>query len=410
MDTDAEQLEPVEGKTEDELEELPVLTVRDTVVFPGAMLPITVGRPASVALVNSLGENRTIAVVSQLDPRVDAPTPEDLYQVGAICVMHKAIRVPKDNLLLFCEGIERIRTREFTAREPFLKARVERIAEQEPEDTPELQALRQNVAKPKANHGRRKRFVAFDEAQMQIVQLSAIIGPIRNVRPPVALRARLPCRGAKLDENRFSRRDGYRLRRQLGILPRRAIPRGKRRRQIDRALRGRGVGDPDLSAQSAVGNAGLNLRIADENGGVDPQMRAAKYAAGDALAPFRPMRRDRAAVPIGSHRKPQKIFPARLHLRGQVEDLRREGGNFRADFLQRCLIAAHVAIRLMVHGAQLEAHHAAARRFGDADPPLIDARLEIDALFQPSSAGDLDFSPRAPLRLKVPLAAQIDYG
>jgi ATP-dependent Lon protease len=127
------------------LEELPILTVRDTVIFPGALLPITVGRPSSVALVQSLGENRTLAVISQLDPRVDTPGPEDLYEVGTLCVMHKAIRVPKDNLLLFCEGMERVRTRGFTGTEPFLKARVERIADMEPESTPEMEALRQNV-------------------------------------------------------------------------------------------------------------------------------------------------------------------------------------------------------------------------------------------------------------------------
>src|SRR5581483_6475084 len=90
-------------------EELPILTVRDTVIFPGALLPITVGRPSSVALVQSLGENRRIAVVAQLDPRVDTPGPEDLYATGTICVMHKVVRVPRENLLLFCEGISRIR-------------------------------------------------------------------------------------------------------------------------------------------------------------------------------------------------------------------------------------------------------------------------------------------------------------
>src|SRR5579885_1900717 len=79
------------------------------------------------------------------NPRVDVPTPEDLYPVGTICVLHKAIRVPKENLLLFCEGVSRIRTTEFTAREPFLKAKVERIPDIEPETTPELEALRQNV-------------------------------------------------------------------------------------------------------------------------------------------------------------------------------------------------------------------------------------------------------------------------
>ena len=135
---------PVETPAEP-LEEMPILTVRDTVIFPGAMLPITVGRPSSVALVNSLGENRLLAVVSQLDPRVDTPGPDDLYQVGTVCVMHKAIRVPKDNLLLFCEGLARMRTREFTATEPFLRARIERIPEVEPEITAEVEALRQNV-------------------------------------------------------------------------------------------------------------------------------------------------------------------------------------------------------------------------------------------------------------------------
>jgi ATP-dependent Lon protease len=124
------------------LEDLPVLTVRDTVIYPGALLPITVGRPSSLALVQSLGENRTLAVVSQVDPRVEAPGPEDLFQVGTVCVMHKAIKVPKDNLLLFCEGLARIRTQEFTANEPFLRARVERLPEVEPEVTPEIEALR----------------------------------------------------------------------------------------------------------------------------------------------------------------------------------------------------------------------------------------------------------------------------
>jgi ATP-dependent Lon protease len=126
-------------------EELPVLTVRDTVIFPGSMIPITVGRPSSVALVQSLGENRNLAIVSQLDPRVDTPGPDDLYQVGTLCVLHKVVRVPKENLLLFCEGVSRIRTREFTAREPFLKARIERIPDIEPEMTGEVEALRQNV-------------------------------------------------------------------------------------------------------------------------------------------------------------------------------------------------------------------------------------------------------------------------
>jgi ATP-dependent Lon protease len=96
-------------------------------------------------LAQSLGENRRLAVISQLDPRVDAPAPDDLYEIGTLCVMHKAIPVSKDNLLLFCEGLERIKTRGYTATDPFLRAKVETIPDIEPEVTPEVEALRQNV-------------------------------------------------------------------------------------------------------------------------------------------------------------------------------------------------------------------------------------------------------------------------
>jgi ATP-dependent Lon protease len=134
-----------DAAVESELEEMPVLTVRETVIYPGALLPVTVGRPSSLALVQSLGENRVIAVISQLDPRVESPGPDDLYQVGTLCVMHKAIKVPRENLLLFCEGVARIRTREFTATEPYLRAKVERLVETEAALSPEIEALRQNV-------------------------------------------------------------------------------------------------------------------------------------------------------------------------------------------------------------------------------------------------------------------------
>src|SRR5438105_5496853 len=145
MPVEEQQAERAAGDEAAPLEELPVLTARDTVIYPGAMLPVTVGRPSSLALVQSLGENRMLAVVSQLDPREESPGPDDLYQIGTVCVMHKAIKVPRESLLLFCEGIARIRTLEYTATEPYLRAKVERLAEVEPEVTPEIEALRQNV-------------------------------------------------------------------------------------------------------------------------------------------------------------------------------------------------------------------------------------------------------------------------
>ena len=125
-------------------EELPILTVRDTVIFPHALLPINVGRPSSMALIGSLGENRLLGVVSQLDPHEESPGPKDLYEVGTVAMIHKVVRM-KEGLLLFCEGISRMRTLGYTATEPYLKAHVERLPELEPEPTPELEALRRDV-------------------------------------------------------------------------------------------------------------------------------------------------------------------------------------------------------------------------------------------------------------------------
>jgi ATP-dependent Lon protease len=61
---------------------LPVLPVRDTVLFPHAVLPLTVGRESSVQLINSLGEDKTIIVVAQREARVDNPQPTDLFAVA----------------------------------------------------------------------------------------------------------------------------------------------------------------------------------------------------------------------------------------------------------------------------------------------------------------------------------------
>jgi ATP-dependent Lon protease len=126
------------------IEEVPILPVRDTVLFPHGLLPISVGRPGSVALVRSLGENRSIGIVSQLDARADSPAPNELHPIGTLVVIHKIVPM-REGLLLFCEGVSRLRTVEFTATEPYLRARIERLPEVEPQITPQLEALRQNV-------------------------------------------------------------------------------------------------------------------------------------------------------------------------------------------------------------------------------------------------------------------------
>src|SRR5258708_5367641 len=124
---------------------LPVLPVRDTVLFPHAVLPLTVGRESSVQLINSLGEDKTIVVVAQREARVDSPQPSDLYTVGTSAIVHKVVKMPNQSLFVFAEGLERVRLGEFTQLTPFMRASVSPIPEAIPPDSSEIEALQRNV-------------------------------------------------------------------------------------------------------------------------------------------------------------------------------------------------------------------------------------------------------------------------
>ena len=108
---------------------LPLLPVRDTVLFPHAVLPLTVGRESSVQLINSLGDDKTIVVVAQREARVDSPQPTDLFSVGTLAVVHKVVRMPNQSLFVFAEGLERVKVTEYTQLTPFMRATVETIPE-----------------------------------------------------------------------------------------------------------------------------------------------------------------------------------------------------------------------------------------------------------------------------------------
>jgi ATP-dependent Lon protease len=124
---------------------LPILPVRDTVLFPHAVLPLTVGRESSVQLINSLGDDKTIVVVAQREARVDAPQPSDLYSVGTLAVVHKVVKMPNQSLFVFAEGMERVRITEFAQLTPFMRGRTEPVPESIPPASSELEALQRNV-------------------------------------------------------------------------------------------------------------------------------------------------------------------------------------------------------------------------------------------------------------------------
>src|ERR1700733_11230174 len=108
--------------------ELAILPVRDTVLFPGGVMPLTVGRESSLALLNSLeGNERLLGVVAQLDPRVEDPTDVDLHRTGTMARIHKTVKMPNGNLVVFVEGLARIQIVGLAGLKPFLRARVEAV-------------------------------------------------------------------------------------------------------------------------------------------------------------------------------------------------------------------------------------------------------------------------------------------
>jgi ATP-dependent Lon protease len=136
---DAAQQTLIEGRA------IPVLPVRDTVLFPHAVLPLTVGRESSIQLIQSLGEEKTILVVTQRDARQDIPQGIDLYHIGTRATVHKVVKMPNQSLFVFTEGNERVRLGEFIQTMPFMTAECEPVEDIEPDVTPETEALQRNV-------------------------------------------------------------------------------------------------------------------------------------------------------------------------------------------------------------------------------------------------------------------------
>jgi ATP-dependent Lon protease len=125
---------------------LSILPVRDTVLFPGAVLPLTVGRESSLALVNALqGDEKLLGVVAQLDPRVEDPAAADLHKVGTLARVHKTVKMPNGNVVIFLEGLQRIQVVDLIGLRPYLRARVQAEPDIIGEADTELEALQRNA-------------------------------------------------------------------------------------------------------------------------------------------------------------------------------------------------------------------------------------------------------------------------
>lgn len=111
-------------------EELPILAVRNTVLFPGVLIPITVGRQKSIRVVKKAYKgNKTIGVLTQKNAKVDDPKSSELYRVGTIAKIVKMLVLPDGNTTIIIQGKHRFEVEEFTTTTPHLTARVKLLPE-----------------------------------------------------------------------------------------------------------------------------------------------------------------------------------------------------------------------------------------------------------------------------------------
>jgi len=126
--------------------EVPILPLRQTVVYPLTFLPLSIDRPESIKLIDDvvLG-NRIVGLVTVKNAEADRATPEDLYSIGTAAVVHRAVKTPTGSVGVIVQGLERMKPTEFIQTEPYLKAKIEVIPDEEEEESLEVEALSRNT-------------------------------------------------------------------------------------------------------------------------------------------------------------------------------------------------------------------------------------------------------------------------
>jgi ATP-dependent Lon protease len=125
---------------------LPVLPLKETVVFPEAVAPLAIGEARSIRLIDDVMNRpeRLLAVVVSRDPEIAEPPPEQLHEIGTAAVVQRMVRVPDGTVRVLVQGFRRVRIGPYTQTEPFLEARVEEVPERA-ERTTEVEALARNL-------------------------------------------------------------------------------------------------------------------------------------------------------------------------------------------------------------------------------------------------------------------------
>src|SRR5215831_18989615 len=127
--------------------ELPILPLRDTVLFPNSFMPLAVARESSVHLIDdAIAGGKLIAVFTQRDASIEEPVQADLYPVGTATHIHKMFKLPDGSLRLIVQGLQRVTLDQIVATQPYLRAKVTAAVEGTTEaDALEIDALARNI-------------------------------------------------------------------------------------------------------------------------------------------------------------------------------------------------------------------------------------------------------------------------
>ena len=153
FDGDAELIPLMTPEDEDEInkeelpETLPILPLRNTVLFPGVVIPITAGRDMSIELINQANKgSKIIGVVSQKDENVEDPGPEDINNIGVVARILRVLRMPDGNVTVIIQGKKRFSVAEVITDKPFLVATVREVPEARPaSDSEEFKAIIESI-------------------------------------------------------------------------------------------------------------------------------------------------------------------------------------------------------------------------------------------------------------------------
>ncbi len=126
--------------------QLPILTLRNNILLPGVVIPISVGRDQSIKLIEEVNKkDKILGVVAQKNPGIEIPKAQDIYQTGTVAKIQRIIKMPDGNLTVIIQGIKRFHIEKIIQESPYIVAKIKPLPDQYPEHNKEIEAIVESI-------------------------------------------------------------------------------------------------------------------------------------------------------------------------------------------------------------------------------------------------------------------------